>query len=47
MICERLLKEQEDRLRYEYETALNQRLNGKEKLHFWNKCQACTIFFWK
>lgn len=29
MICERLLKQQEVRLRYEYETVLNQRLEGK------------------
>uniref|UniRef100_A0A0K0D999 Akirin n=1 Tax=Angiostrongylus cantonensis TaxID=6313 RepID=A0A0K0D999_ANGCA len=28
MICERLLKEQEMRLRYEYEIALNQKLDG-------------------
>ncbi|KHJ85298.1 hypothetical protein OESDEN_14979, partial [Oesophagostomum dentatum] len=28
MICERLLKEQEMRLRYEYELALNQKLDG-------------------
>jgi hypothetical protein len=28
MICERLLKEQELRLRYEYETVLNKRLEG-------------------
>lgn len=33
MICERLLKQQEVRLRYEYETVLNQRLDGK-KLFF-------------
>ncbi len=28
MICERLLKEQEMRMRYEYETVLNRRLEG-------------------
>lgn len=32
MICERLLKQQEVRLRYEYETVLNQRLEG---MPFW------------
>ncbi|ETN76517.1 hypothetical protein NECAME_03449 [Necator americanus] len=30
MICERLLREQEMRLRYEYELALNQKLDGME-----------------
>jgi hypothetical protein len=30
LICERLLKEQETRLRYEYETVLNRKLEGKD-----------------
>jgi hypothetical protein len=34
LICERLLKEQEMRLRYEYETILNKKLEGF--LHFIN-----------
>ncbi|KHJ88892.1 hypothetical protein OESDEN_11303 [Oesophagostomum dentatum] len=31
MICERLLKEQEMRLRYEYELALNQKLDEQHE----------------
>ncbi|OZC05725.1 hypothetical protein X798_07301 [Onchocerca flexuosa] len=31
MICERLLKQQEVRLRYEYETILNQRLEEQHE----------------
>lgn len=32
LICERLLKEQETRLRYEYETVLNRKLEGEHLL---------------
>lgn len=39
LICERLLKEQEIRLRYEYETALNKKLEGN--CSFYNMLYSC------
>ncbi|PIO63901.1 hypothetical protein TELCIR_14485, partial [Teladorsagia circumcincta] len=48
MICERLLKEQEMRLRYEYELALNQKLDGYEMIipitaTYWEKSTNCDV----
>ncbi|VDM66425.1 unnamed protein product [Strongylus vulgaris] len=43
MICERLLKEQEMRLRYEYEIALNQKLDEQHEQYVQFASEQMTL----